>query len=1520
MPKPSSWTVNTRFLLLLAVGIPALAIAAYFWHGYQVQRNADALLARADTLAAEEHWSRAAETLYRYLKLKPDAVEARVRLAETYDRAAKTPERKRRAVSLYFEALALVPENTSLRRRLAELLLEVDRPQDALAEAKRLLKTSANDAKAQYVQAVALAMLARTGNDPMRWTEVARELEKAIVLGKGTEHHIELAVWLASLLRDKSCILDSDKQPSSDSPPVRLDMATRIARADAVIDEMVAANESSAQAWLVRHKYRKKHNLVGAPDDLKKAIALQSDGDADGAVLLAAAEDAFDKVQVDVALDYYKKCLKNFPWESRAYQCAARCYAVKYAQSQDPDDLSESLRMLRLGRGVGEQDFELNAQLVRTLIQFGRLEEAKSELVALDKSRTAAGLTASPFERARMKAVYDLLNAERGLAANELDGLPETLRGVVTLEFPFEGSDLSTADPKSIKANAYVLMGEVYTRMQIWDLAVQAYQDAVRLQPDVVGFRLAAGRACEAAGLLDAAIDHYQQAGKQPEATAEVLLTLGTASIKQQLTLPRESRDWASVEDLLELVKKAQPDHFTTKKFAASLSAARGDEKGVTLEILRDAESSPGKSPADWRFLILSYERLDPAEADRALEGYQNAGGGFDAFLLRADLMLVRQEADAVEKLLAGALARLTKDEQRIAVLVRLAALATDRNQLELAVQYLEEIRELRPDDPTFIDRLCSIALAQEDYPKLEKREAELRRVEGRSGCNWRVYRIYRLLAAGGAGNEAGLAEAQQLVRELEAMRPRWRETFRAKSLLLERQGNIDAAMAEYQRAMELDASGVHEERDLAKLLDLYKAAGGESMGHDSGSGLPLPLALSAPGSQAAIGRSIAVGNIAQAVTDAKEAARRRSKDPAAQVWLGYTQWLANNLKEAEAAFREAKRLAPSEPRWWYELVRFLRNKAPDKVAETLTELSNCQDIPEPKRSLAAARAYALAGDRGTAESYYTRLLEGDSNGIDTIVQAGVFYFATDANRAEELLRDALRRDPSSREVKQTLAQIVARGGTDEGFREAVDLLSDGSGDEPRELQDKRLVVDLLLRRGELKNVRQAATMLEGIVQGVVNPSAKDRLNLAAAYTQLGEYRKAAEQIRRLAHRQSPAPDWLAHYADFLLRYREMASDQFAAAADEAISRLERAEPKSPRTLMLRAQWLKQADRVAEIAPLVEAFLVKAREAKPQAEQEAALLAGCAKVYESAGDHGAAEATYREAAKIDPKAKLALAGYLATRDSEAATSEAVDLCLPAAGTEPSTDAVTTLCSVLATGKPAPEAEQRAEPLLAAACGSLQESASVLAAVASLRFMRGRLDEADALFSRALEISPHNMAALNNQALLRLARGEDDKALAQVNRAIAVAGRVPALVDTLGLIHLSRGDHARAIELLLPLIRDDAVGTSARFHLALAYELKGDAAEARAALAKAYEEGLKAYRLTAYEQELLVKLRSELDPTSATARRTRGGRSTVGPETVAAARQQNRDSSGISPVSGSFSRQGANELVGDRSAE
>lgn len=127
--------LNVRLLVGTLIAAAVVLAAAYFWHGYQAGRAAEALLVRADTLEEEGDWASAAEYISRYLKLRPDDPRARVRLAETFDKCAWHYRRKRIAIDLYYRALGqtsddpdvrllLQEKRPALRRRLAELLLE----------------------------------------------------------------------------------------------------------------------------------------------------------------------------------------------------------------------------------------------------------------------------------------------------------------------------------------------------------------------------------------------------------------------------------------------------------------------------------------------------------------------------------------------------------------------------------------------------------------------------------------------------------------------------------------------------------------------------------------------------------------------------------------------------------------------------------------------------------------------------------------------------------------------------------------------------------------------------------------------------------------------------------------------------------------------------------------------------------------------------------------------------------------------------------------------------------------------------------------------------------------------------------------------------------------------------------------------------------------------------------------------------------------------------------------------------
>src|SRR5690348_14139367 len=80
--RVKGWRFNWRLLFttlaIFSVGSPLI----YFWRGYQVNRNASALLVLADQDEQRKEWGKAAEQLYRYLQLRPSDVETIVRMAE----------------------------------------------------------------------------------------------------------------------------------------------------------------------------------------------------------------------------------------------------------------------------------------------------------------------------------------------------------------------------------------------------------------------------------------------------------------------------------------------------------------------------------------------------------------------------------------------------------------------------------------------------------------------------------------------------------------------------------------------------------------------------------------------------------------------------------------------------------------------------------------------------------------------------------------------------------------------------------------------------------------------------------------------------------------------------------------------------------------------------------------------------------------------------------------------------------------------------------------------------------------------------------------------------------------------------------------------------------------------------------------------------------------------------------------------------------------------------------------------
>jgi hypothetical protein len=305
--------LNTRLLIETLIVAAIIAPAAYFWYRWQVKRTADAMLVRAGEKVEQKDDLAAAQYYFQYLKLQPDNADVQVRLAETFDRGAKDPRSKARAVDYYYQALLVAPEDKQreLRARLAELLTDLGKFVSAEDEAREILTLKprdpqqAKEAARQGSRLVALALYGQwrsgtlaAGRNPALVgeacgraleldagdVEVAGALariyrEQPQLLGKQQQkdvftrvfrnapqlfHERQQAEILAAIDRGQPQLLGREQQAVYD--------AERQRAADGVVDAMVAASRGATKALLARYDYRTRYRMPAAAADLADAL------------------------------------------------------------------------------------------------------------------------------------------------------------------------------------------------------------------------------------------------------------------------------------------------------------------------------------------------------------------------------------------------------------------------------------------------------------------------------------------------------------------------------------------------------------------------------------------------------------------------------------------------------------------------------------------------------------------------------------------------------------------------------------------------------------------------------------------------------------------------------------------------------------------------------------------------------------------------------------------------------------------------------------------------------------------------------------------------------------------------------------------------------------------------------------------------------------------------------------------------------------------------------------------------
>jgi Flp pilus assembly protein TadD len=1445
------WMLNVRLVVWTAVIIALVAPSLYAVHTVQVRRNAGILFERAEAFERQGDLKAAARALFQYLQFHPDDGPARVLLAEVFDKTANTHVAKERATEHYYTALSYFHDRRDLRSRLAELLLELNRPKDAEPECLRVLFGTSLPSRVQMMAGIgayqdgphaaeltaanpdavsALRTLAKAcmvNSDYVRsWSPIEQLTLVKSALAADPEN-IELALLLANVRRDRLV------EPAFEQ---------RAREADEDLAKFLVKHPNPGPANLALYRYRRKHKLPDAEAALAKAL---ESAPREIEVLLAAAGAAESHPERLVeAADYFRRAIDVAPTDARAYVGLARLL-LKQAQTK------EGIEVCRKGlKRCGENEPTLNLVLLQGLIQDRNLAEADKLLASIKDKQEAIGPLLKLSERLQLRDAIALLEVELAVAHRSLFRAVAILR---RLTLPRSGEH-SHADDILARSRRWHRLGQIYEELQYWELAAKAFEEESALGTDKYAALVAAGRAWQAGGRLDAAVASFEAALKATNAQPMGWIHLARAESERQIR--RSDRDWEKAENALIESRRVLGDVPAVMMLNVEIQRAKGNRSAAITALASAIASNAAETLP---FAVLFYQSLgEDQRAEQALSELKALRRASDPPVraLEVELRRRQKEYDRCKVLLSGLIAD-AEGTEKYNLQRQLALIELERDEKEGQRQLLA-LAEQYPESPWAFDRLADLALLTRDYAQLAEFERALEVLEGRDGTLWRFYRAMRIV-----NDDEQLSQAVRLHNELQALRPLWPSTLQLQGRIAQRQGRVQDAADAYRLAIETGATSMTVFEGLITLL----YANNRWLEADAFLSRLQQVGFQSPALEALSSRLLLrQGEFDEAVAAARSGVQRRPRDPLAHIWLGQTLLLASNrlkdtgqqeamIESAKAAFEHATVLAPEDFRTWSGLLWYSA-RVGDKqtTARALDGLQTNARLTEPQRALALAQAHQLLGDYQLAEKHYLQAVQLLPDDAATQERLAHFYLAYSPEKAEQAFRRLLELAPASQTTRRALATVLATQGTGRQFDEAIKLLHESTD----ESNNRRLKAMLLINRGGKDKLSEGRRLLVDLIRQSQTPSATDRHLLALAAEGEGDLALARQQLERLATDRESAVH-LAILIEFLLRH-----DQHTDAAP-FVRRLAELEPNALDTTRITARWMKAADFPSqEIKQLVDRYHSQALKSAQDNSQKIATVSAVADLFTQLAMQPEAEDRFRELMQESPGdgARQEFALWLVKNDR---LGDAVQLAMEGTSTDVSRASIQLLCNVLAIaaahGLRFADAELRANELIR----ERSQDADLLFELATLKHMQGESSAARRLYEQSIQLAPQNVHARNNLAMLLLGEpGADRESLSQIEEALRLGGPTLELRDTYALVLAHQGKFDEACRILRILSSQAPRNPRYLFHLAVAYHKAGSREAAREALDNAGANNLEDEALTPEERRLLGELRRGIE--------------------------------------------------------
>ena len=1415
--------LNVKFLAILVIVTFTIGLAFHLLHRRQVYRSVDAYIRRVNEAEKEGNYKKAAHNLRIYLSLRPGDVDATSRYAFMISRDEAKASRAdlENAARMLETLLVRDRENPAIQRRLVQIYAQLRLYTEARSHLTRLLELSPQDGELHYQMGEILEgmtdYVAAT-----RSYELARQFAPTKL-----EAYSRLARLLRAQLRD----------------PDRADVVMDVAQGPA--EGIIAKNPKVAKAYIERGRYRYEFGLPGAAEDAARGLELDPD---DVVGRLLAAEIALrikPEPDLKAARAHLAQAIARHAEDPRVYQAAAEV-------ELRAKDVEAAKTKLEQGVKALPDNYFLQWSLIDLKIQARQLEGVPEKIAELRRQGVS-------------REVLQYLEAESLFAQNQWSEAAKAYESVAQFL-------VTNRNWESLAKRSFVALGECYDRLGNADQRFLAYQRAVKITP-LAGFddlamvaRTGLASSLIALGRVDQAIDEYRKVLVLPDANEQTRVSLARLLIFRNLRMPEARRTWDEVGTLLKTAAEAMPNSGEVTILRAESLAAQ-HQLDPARKLLEEARDKHPDQVELWVALAtLATRQQRTEEVLPILEAAEKRlGNRIEIRTARAKYWGGRGGPEAT-----AALAALANDLQTLSPTERIL-LVRELAEAHLRLGEIKEAKSLwlaltreQPDNLQIRLLLFDAGTWGDNESEMKDALAEIRRIEGEDGTLWRFGRAYLLIKKAVDNKDEALATARELLNTIILRRPAWARAFLSIAEIDDRQGNMESALKNYQRAIDLgDRSPQAIRRTVQLLYQVRRYGQADQVIRQLQDEMPLSSEMQ----RLAANVSLQTQDYARALELARQAVSSDSANYRDHVWLGQLLWAVSRKDEkdgnqvqaktrraeAERSLRRAVELGNDKAEAWLTLIQFL--SAVNNIPAAEKAIADAEKvILKEERALPLAVANESIGRTQRAEILYKEAVERHPD--DPAAVQGLANFYVKLNRIEDakplldrLIELKAKAPEDARWARRILALALSLEGKEQLSLKALEMLDapdeQGVASGETNIDDLRAKAIVYAAQRNRDRRREAIRILDSIVRQET-PRIEDRILLAELYQADGNWTKARDQYRAALIEDRNNQTALVSYARALIRRKE---------ADEARGLVDRLRPMVPGSSALA----ELETRLAALEGKPDRATVVMREF---VRGKDALLLPAAGLLEQLGIFPAAEEFYRlhAAQPGQPLNTLILAEYLGRRGR---TREALDLCDSAWATCSAVQVADSSLRILFAANLSEEDSRRVADRIEAATKAAPDEVSLSFAMANARMLQGRNEEAEAIFRRIFERNKTNASPLNNLAwLLAMRDGKASEALETIDRAIAINGASPEFLDTRGMIHLAMGRGDLATKELEDSIAV-APSTDNYFHLAQAYLVAKRNREAAEALQEARNLGLKPEMLHPFERRAYDQLVASL---------------------------------------------------------